>query len=171
MEFSDKAKEELGNYINALQEIVGITTRCFCTRNIPMARKVEPLEEVINVINAKAKKRHIKRLQKGKCTIAASVYYEDLLTNLERVSDHCSNVAIGLIQSREDSYEAHTYASALKQEECTGVPPDVCGNSAQEISCLMLLCYLYQKSWIPARGFGIFSETSGGNFLTGSVAF
>lgn len=117
VEFSDKAKEELGNYINALQEIVGITTRCFCTRNIPMARKVEPLEEVINVINAKAKKRHIKRLQKGKCTIAASVYYEDLLTNLERVSDHCSNVAIGLIQSREDSYEAHTYASALKQED------------------------------------------------------
>lgn len=117
VEFSDKAREELGNYINALREIVEISTRSFCTRNIPMARKVEPLEEVINVINSKAKKRHIKRLQKGKCTIAASVYYEDLLTNLERVSDHCSNVAIGLIQSREDSYEAHTYASALKQED------------------------------------------------------
>ena len=115
--FSDKAKEELDNYISALGEIVEMTMRSYCSQNIPLAKKVEPLEEVINNINAKAKKRHIKRLQKGKCTIQASVHYEDLLTNLERVSDHCSNVAIGLIQSREDSYEAHTYASDLKRED------------------------------------------------------
>lgn len=117
IQFSDKAGEDLKNYISALQEIIEITTHSFCAQNIPMARKVEPLEEVINAINAKAKKRHIKRLQKGKCTIEASVYYEDLLTNLERVSDHCSNVAISLIQSKEDSYEAHTYTSALRQED------------------------------------------------------
>lgn len=115
--FSEKAKAELANYIDALNEIVDMTIATFIEEDLDKAQQVEPLEEVIDVLNAKARKRHIKRLQKGKCTIAGSVFYEDTLTNLERVSDHCSNVAISLIQAKEDSYDIHVYLDALKGSE------------------------------------------------------
>ena len=71
-----------------------MTMQAFNTDDYELAKHVEPLEDVIDGINDKAKKHHIKRLQKGKCTIALSVPFEDLLTNFERVSDHCSNVAV-----------------------------------------------------------------------------
>ena len=112
--FSDKAKEELQIYIRALQKIVSMTMQAFNTDDYELAKHVEPLEDVIDGINDKAKKHHIKRLQKGKCTIALSVPFEDLLTNFERVSDHCSNVAV-CIQTRDDVYDTHEYLDTLKE--------------------------------------------------------
>ena len=113
--FSDKAKEELQIYIRALQKIVSMTMQAFNTDDYELAKHVEPLEDVIDGINDKAKKHHIKRLQKGKCTIALSVPFEDLLTNFERVSDHCSNVAVCMIQTKDDVYDTHEYLDTLKE--------------------------------------------------------
>lgn len=115
LEFSEKAREELQVYINALRDIVAMTMRAFAQEDYELAKHVEPLEDVIDGINDKAKKHHIKRLQKGKCTIALSVAFEDLLTNFERVSDHCSNVAVCMIQMRDDVYDTHEYLDTLKE--------------------------------------------------------
>ena len=113
--FSEKASAELQTYIQALRKIVSMTMQAFNTDDYDLAKHVEPLEDVIDGINSKAKKHHIKRLQKGKCTIALSVPFEDLLTNFERVSDHCSNVAVCMIQTKDDVYDTHEYLDTLKE--------------------------------------------------------
>lgn len=113
--FSEKASAELQTYIQALRKIVSMTVQAFNTDDYDLAKHVEPLEDVIDGINSKAKKHHIKRLQKGKCTIALSVPFEDLLTNFERVSDHCSNVAVCMIQTKDDVYDTHEYLDTLKE--------------------------------------------------------
>lgn len=113
--FSEKASAELQTYIQALRKIVSMTMQAFNTDDYALAKHVEPLEDVIDGINSKAKKHHIKRLQKGKCTIALSVPFEDLLTNFERVSDHCSNVAVCMIQTKDDVYDTHEYLDTLKE--------------------------------------------------------
>ena len=81
-----------------------------------LALLVEPLEEVIDQLNADIKKRHVKRLRKGKCTIEMGFVLSDITTNLERVSDHCSNVAVSLLQGEEEGFEAHEYKDTLKTE-------------------------------------------------------
>lgn len=113
--FSEKASAELQTYIRALRKIVSMTMQAFNTDDYDLAKHIEPLEDVIDGINSKAKKHHIKRLQKGKCTIALSVPFEDLLTNFERVSDHCSNVAVCMIQTKDDVYDTHEYLDTLKE--------------------------------------------------------
>lgn len=113
--FSEKASAELQTYTQALRKIVSMTMQAFNTDDYDLAKHVEPLEDVIDGINSKAKKHHIKRLQKGKCTIALSVPFEDLLTNFERVSDHCSNVAVCMIQTKDDVYDTHEYLDTLKE--------------------------------------------------------
>lgn len=113
--FSEKASAELQTYIQALRKIVSMTMQAFNTDDYDLAKHVEPLEDVIDGINSKAKKHHIKRLQKGKCTIELSVPFEDLLTNFERVSDHCSNVAVCMIQTKDDVYDTHEYLDTLKE--------------------------------------------------------
>lgn len=113
--FSEKASAELQTYIRALRKIVSMTMQAFNTDDYDLAKHVEPLEDVIDGINSKAKKHHIKRLQKGKCTIELSVPFEDLLTNFERVSDHCSNVAVCMIQTKDDVYDTHEYLDTLKE--------------------------------------------------------
>ena len=113
--FSEKASAELQTYIQALRKIVSMTMQAFNTDDYDLAKHVEPLEDVIDGINSKAKKHHIKRLQKGKCTIALAVPFEDLLTNFERVSDHCSNVAVCMIQTKDDVYDTHEYLDTLKE--------------------------------------------------------
>ena len=113
--FSEKASAELQTYIQALRKIVSMPMQAFNTDDYDLAKHVEPLEDVIDGINSKAKKHHIKRLQKGKCTIALSVPFEDLLTNFERVSDHCSNVAVCMIQTKDDVYDTHEYLDTLKE--------------------------------------------------------
>ena len=115
--FADKSKEELTVYMDALKEILGMTRTAYETNDLVLAKKVEPLEEVIDNINDKAKKHHIKRMQKGKCTMELGIIFEDLITNFERVSDHCSNIAVCMIEVADDVYDTHEYLDTLKEAQ------------------------------------------------------
>lgn len=117
MEFSSKAEEELRIYGEALKEIVSISVKAYETDDTLLAEKVEPLEEVIDELNVKIKKHHVKRLRKGKCTIELGLCLSDILTDYERVADHCSNIAVCLIQTEEDGFETHEYLSEIKKKE------------------------------------------------------
>ncbi len=114
MQFSDKATEELSVFSKAVLEILETAITAFEEDDAVKAELVEPLEEVIDQISDEVKDRHIKRLRKGKCTIELGFVLSDITTNLERVSDHCSNIAVCLLQVKDDSYETHEYLDALK---------------------------------------------------------
>lgn len=116
MAFSDKAMAELNLYSNAVYEIMSMTCKVLNEDDMKIAKRIEPLEEVINGLNATIKKQHIKRLQKGKCTIELGIALENLLNNYERVADHCSNVAASLLQVKTDSFDTHEYLNRVKQE-------------------------------------------------------
>lgn len=119
LQFSDKAKEELEVFIAAINEIISTAFDAFATDDIKLAKTVEPLEEVIDNLRNELKKRHIKRLRKGKCTIELGFVLSDLLTNFERVADHCSNIAVCQIQIQENSFDTHEYINELKKAEDT----------------------------------------------------
>ena len=115
-EFSKKAMKELEVLISAVATIVEMTVEVFVTKETEGARKVEPLEEVIDGLNVALRQNHIRRLRNGKCTIELGILLEDLITDFERVSDHCSNIAVCMIQVREDGFETHEYIDAnMKQ--------------------------------------------------------
>ena len=78
-----------------------------------MARHVEPLEQVIDCLISAAKSTHVERLQSGKCTIQNGFVLNDLLTNYERVSDHCSNIAVAMIELESDSFDTHEYINSV----------------------------------------------------------
>lgn len=115
--FSDKANEELKIYIAAITEIVDLAFSAFETGDMDKAKTVEPLEEVIDNLRNELKKHHIKRLRKGKCSAETGFVLQDLLTNFERIADHCSNIAVCIIQIQEDGLEAHEYINELKKTE------------------------------------------------------
>ncbi|MGN1148092.1 MAG: Na/Pi cotransporter family protein [Lachnospiraceae bacterium] len=115
--FSDKATEEVTVFSNAISEILEIAISAFEKDDLNKAELVEPLEEVIDQLNIEIKKRHVKRLRKGKCTIELGFVLSDITTNYERVADHCSNIAVCLLQVSEDSFETHEYLDTLKEED------------------------------------------------------
>ena len=115
--FSDKAKVELSVYFAAVKNIVEMTCEAFENEDIKKANQVEPLEEVIDNLDKEEKKRHMKRLRKQKCTLELGFLLSDIAMNLERVADHCSNIAVYMIQIQEDALETHEYLDAVKQEE------------------------------------------------------
>lgn len=113
--FSKKAKEELQVLTDAVKEIVTTTIVAFDTKDLKLASNVEPLEDIIDNINTEMKDRHIKRLRKGKCTIEMGFVLSDVTTSLERIADHCSNLAVCLLQVNEESFETHEYLENLKE--------------------------------------------------------
>ncbi len=115
--FSDKARAVLDVYEAALREIVTMTYNVFARDDAELATHVEPLEEVIDNLNDEVKKKHVKRLRKGKCTIGLGFILSDLTTNYERVADHCSNIAACLIQTKVDTLETHEYIDNLKEND------------------------------------------------------
>lgn len=115
--FSDKAYAELMVYEKAIREIVSMTFRVFEEEDLELAKMVEPLEEVIDTLNDEVKKKHVKRLRKGKCTIELGFVLSDITTNYERIADHCSNIAVCLIQTHADGFETHEYLDKLKEED------------------------------------------------------
>ncbi|MBQ7863506.1 MAG: Na/Pi cotransporter family protein [Lachnospiraceae bacterium] len=115
--FSKAATEELAVYTRAIKDILNMTVEAFEYDDISMAKKVEPLEEVIDDINLMIKNRHVQRLRAGECTIELGFVLNDILTNYERVSDHCSNVAVSIIQTGDHDVEAHQYIGRLKDED------------------------------------------------------
>lgn len=115
--FSKKAKEEMKVYCAAIEDILTRTTKAFETNDETLARTVEPLEEVVDRLNKKIKKHHMKRLRKGKCTIELGLVLSDVAMNFERVADHCSNIAVCLIQLRDTQIEQHSFTDQLGEEE------------------------------------------------------
>ena len=102
---------------SALEEIINLSVDSFRADDPAAARKVEPLEETIDRLTAEIRDRHIRRLQNGECTVQMGFILGDLLTNLERVSDHCSNIAVSVIEEREDHAEQrHAYLQDFKAE-------------------------------------------------------
>lgn len=115
--FSDEAKKEIAVITNAVTEILNMTVDSFINDDIELASHVEPLEQVIDKLNKKLKARHVSRLQNGECTIELGFVFTDLLTNYERVSDHCSNVAVYTMQLPSDKLDAHKYLAKIKNAE------------------------------------------------------
>ncbi|MBP3510011.1 Na/Pi cotransporter family protein [Oscillibacter sp.] len=117
LHFSDAAREELEVLLTALNDIMALAFDSFAANDPVAARDVEPLEETIDQLIEEIRMRHIHRLQTGECTIQLGFVLSDLLTNFERVSDHCSNIAVCVIESQEDDLDPHAYISGLKTDQ------------------------------------------------------
>jgi phosphate:Na+ symporter len=114
--FSEQAKEELRVLSTALEEIITLTVTAFEENNLELAKDIEPLEQVVDGLTSQIKANHISRLQKGDCTIELGFVLSDLLNNFERVSDHCSNVAVAMIEVAHNSFDTHKYLKTVKSE-------------------------------------------------------
>lgn len=117
--FSDAAKEELKVLSKAVQAVVKSTVTAYCGGDLENARRVEPQEQVVDSLVKEIKSRHVRRLRNGQCKVEYGFVLEDLLTSFERVADHCSNIAVEMLQVSEGKLEAHEYLTALKAGELT----------------------------------------------------
>ena len=115
IQFSGDAQKELQVLSAALTEILDLSFSAFIEEDDRKARMVEPLEEHIDVLCDEMKLRHVDRLQKGVCSLAQGFVFNDILTNFERVADHCSNIAVAMIELESDAYDTHDYVINLKE--------------------------------------------------------
>ena len=112
--FSPSAQDEIRILQSAVQEVVDLTVDAFCEDNLEMAAKVEPLRELIGILCNELKTRHIGRLQDGTCEFQQGFAFNDLLTNLERIAAHCSNVAVAMIETDSDEFDTHEYLKSVR---------------------------------------------------------
>lgn len=115
--FSKKATQELKVYSDALKAILDMTLYALKRNDHEQAALVQPMEELIDDMNKELKRRHVKRLRKGKCTIELGLSLSDISDTYERISDHCSNIAVSLLQIEDDEMEGHGYRRQAKAEE------------------------------------------------------
>ena len=116
LRFSDSAEAEISVLLDALRDILGQAFSCFAADDPHAALSVEPLEETIDRLIEEVRMRHIQRLQTGECTIQLGFILSDLLTNFERVSDHCSNIAVCVLEEQDASLDRHAYLHNLKTD-------------------------------------------------------
>ena len=116
LSFSGAAKKEVKILKDALFQVIQLTTEAFITGNLDLARQVEPLEQVIDELTETMKLNHILRLQRGECTIEQGFVFNDMLTNCERISDHCSNIAIAMIALHDETFDTHLHLAQIRQE-------------------------------------------------------
>ena len=114
--FSHQALEDLNLVEWAVQDIVNLTVQAFANQDNNAARQVEPLEQVIDEIVHQVRSHHVERLQNGQCSITNGFILADLLTCYERVADHCSNVAVAMIEVAHDSFDTHEYLQGVKAD-------------------------------------------------------
>ena len=114
LSFSVHAKQELAVLTAAVGEVMDLALDAFLQNDPALAAKVEPLEQVVDTLKEQLRNRHILRLQKGECTIELGFVWSDLLTSLERVADHCSNIASCVIEMSHDSLDVHEYLDNVK---------------------------------------------------------
>ena len=114
IEFSESARHELQVLEGAVTEILAISIEAFTGGNLQLAARVEPLEEIIDGLCDEMKSHHVDRLQQGLCTLNQGFVFNDLLTNYERVADHCSNIAVAVIEVESDSFDTHEYLNSVK---------------------------------------------------------
>lgn len=115
LRFSEDARRELAVLTGAMLEILELAVSAFVESDIEKAYVVEPLEERIDILCDEMKIRHIDRIQQGLCSLSQGFVFNDILTNFERVADHCSNLAIAMIELHGDSYDTHSYVINLKE--------------------------------------------------------
>lgn len=112
--FSEDAQAELSVLEDAIREILSITCQAFENDDVQLAKTVEPLSELIGILSDELKLRHIERLQQGKCDIKKGFAFNDLINNLERVGDHCSNVAVAIVELEEKNLDTHQYLNTVR---------------------------------------------------------
>ena len=122
-DFSPQAKKEIQTLLSALKEILDITVCSFELDDNTVAGMVEPLEQVIDALVNEIRSRHIVRLRSGNCTIELGFILSDLLTSIRRVSDHCSNIAVAVIESKQGTFDTHKYLGEVKSQT-TGIFAD-----------------------------------------------
>ena len=115
--FTPDAEKELDVIERAVSEILSITVASFENNDTTKAKQMEPLEKVVDKLRYKLKERHVERLRDGNCTIETGFVFSDLLTNFERISDHCSNVAVTMLQVESQSMDTHEYLSHIKADD------------------------------------------------------
>ena len=113
--FSPEAGDELTLVSKAINQVTELATKAYCDSDTQLALQVEPLEEVIDIVCDELKMRHVNRLQSGRCTINVGFVFNDLLTNFERIADHCSNIAIYTLKAENPSYMPHEYSSNAEE--------------------------------------------------------
>ena len=116
-EFSKKAMEELRVYGLALKDILELTVDAFVNNDREKVAQVQLMEELMDRMNKEVKKRHVKRLKKGKCTIELGISLSDITDTYERISDHCSNIAVSVVQADDEEVEAHNYRKEMKDNQ------------------------------------------------------
>ena len=116
IEFSDDANKEIETILDAVCEILSLTTVAINDWDLSVAKKIEPLEQIIDKLKYKIKNNHIQRLRDGNCTVVMGFVLSDLLTNCERVSDHCSNIAVCLLEEDNIGIGSHEYLNHVKQD-------------------------------------------------------
>ncbi|MBO5208609.1 MAG: Na/Pi cotransporter family protein [Lachnospiraceae bacterium] len=116
-EFSNKAQIELGIFTQAVAEMLNSTLEVFDKEDAKLAYEVESLSAVITELSAEVRKRHIKRLRKGKCTIELGFLLSDIVTSCERIAAHCSHIVVSVMQVREESLEMHGYMEDFRENE------------------------------------------------------
>ena len=116
LSFSEQAGKELQVLMNAVRRIVDVAYEVFDKQDITLIGDVEPLEEIVDELSKELKRRHVNRLRSGECTIEMGFILTDLLTSLERIADHCSNISVCVTQVRENLYDTHSHLESLKNE-------------------------------------------------------
>ncbi|MBQ8413172.1 MAG: Na/Pi cotransporter family protein [Lachnospiraceae bacterium] len=116
-EFSKKAMEELRVYGLALKDILELTVDAFVNNDREKVAQVQLMEDLMDSMNKEVKKRHVKRLKKGKCTIELGISLSDITDTYERISDHCSNIAVSVVQADDEEVEAHNYRKEMKDNQ------------------------------------------------------
>ena len=114
LQFSPEACHELDVIESAVREILSIAVGAFVENDPQRAARVEPLEEIIDGLCDEMKSHHVDRLQSGSCTLNLGFVFNDLLTNYERVADHCSNIAVAIIELESDSFDTHEYLNSVR---------------------------------------------------------
>nr|MDD6336672.1 PhoU domain-containing protein [bacterium] len=112
--FSEEAVADLQVIYAAVQDVVNLAVDAFIHHDLALAARVEPLEQVVDLLKNQLRSRHIQRLQKGNCTTELGFIFSDLITNYERIADHCSNIAVCLIEVEHDSFDTHEYLNKIK---------------------------------------------------------
>ena len=117
IKFSPDAEKEINILLQAITEIIVATTVVYEKNDLELAARVEPLEQVVDRLASEIKSHHINRLQSGDCTIEMGFVLSDLLTNCERISDHCSNIAVAVIEAQNNTFDPHNYLNQIKYND------------------------------------------------------
>lgn len=117
MHFSSKAQEELRIFTKAIHRIIDTSFRSFQENDISLVYEVEALQAVVDDLSVEVRKRHVKRLRKGKCTIELGFLLSDIVTGYERIAAHCVHLVVNMVQIQEDSLEMHGYNEEIREQD------------------------------------------------------